>query len=88
MKNELCINLGFIGHRAECLQSLFGEYLREPNQYGYFIRFENYSELACNEGVFCITNCFESHMHFHEKLNAKLLNYFLINSKKNLKKVW
>jgi hypothetical protein len=83
MKKEMSINLGFIGHRAESLQSLFGEYLKEPNQYGYFLRFENYSELVCNEGVYCQTNCFESEQQFNEKLNQKLLNYFLINSKKN-----
>lgn len=85
MQNELSINLGFIGHKAENLQALFGEYLREPNEYGYYLRFENYSHLACNEGVFCQTNCFSNEQSFFEKLNEKLLFYFIINSKKNLK---
>ena len=85
MQKELYINLGFIGHRAENLQALFGEYLSEPNQYGYFLRFENYSELVCNEGVMCHTNCFANKQSFYQKFNEKLLFYFLINSGKNLK---
>lgn len=77
MSNELYINLGFIGHKAESLQNLFGNYSKEPNRYGRFLKFENYSELVCNQGVMCYTNCFENEEHFKEMLNAKLLDYFL-----------
>lgn len=77
LKNEKYINLGFIGHNANALQELFPEYSRKPNEYGYFLNFENYSELACNQGVECHTNCFESEAHFFEVLNTKLLWFFL-----------
>lgn len=76
-KKEKYINLGFIGHNAYTLQGLFPEYTRKPNKYGYFLNFENYSELACNQGVECHTNCFESEAHFFEVLNGKLLCFFL-----------
>lgn len=74
---EMYINLGFIGHNANALQELFSEYSRKPNEYGYFLNFENYSQLACNQGVECHTNCFENEAHFFEKLNSKLLWFFL-----------
>ena len=74
---EMYINLGFIGHNANALQELFSEYSSKPNEYGYFLNFENYSQLANNQGVECHTNCFESEAHFFEKLNSKLLFFFL-----------
>ena len=80
MKNEKYINLGFIGHNANALQELFPEYSRKPNEYGYFLNFENYSELTCNQGVVCHTNCFENEEHFFEVFNQKLLWFFLENN--------
>jgi hypothetical protein len=70
--DELRINLGFIGHKAEKLQSLFSEYSSFANDYGYFLRFENYTELKVNEGVTVYTNAFESEEHFMEVLKSKL----------------
>jgi|688.fasta_scaffold02507_9 hypothetical protein len=79
MKKELYINLGYIGQHAEIFQELFKGYSKEPNQYGYFLLFENFTHLACNEGVMCITNCFENEEHFREILNGKLIWEFLEN---------
>ena len=83
MNKELYINLGFVGHNAEIFQKLFKEYSPEPNQYGRFLRFENYSELANNLGVMCHTNCFENKDHFNDILHGKLIWNFLENSEKN-----
>jgi hypothetical protein len=82
MKKELYIYLGFVGHKANEFQKLFSEFTIEPNQYGYFAKFENYSELECNKGVYVHTNCFESEEVFYEIFNARLLWYFIENSKK------
>lgn len=74
MNNQILdINLGFIGHKAMELQSLFSEYSMKENEYGYFLEFVNYSELVNNQGVYCLTNCFESEEHFKERLFQKLL---------------
>jgi hypothetical protein len=70
---ELIIDLGFIGHKAEKLQKLFDGYTTEPNENGYFLKFDNYSELQINQGVQVWTNCFESEEHFNERLMTKLL---------------
>jgi hypothetical protein len=70
---ELIIDLGFIGHKAGKFQSLFDGYSPEPNEYGKFLKFENYSELVVNKGVQVWTNCFESEEHFNETLMTKLL---------------
>ena len=67
-------NLGFIGHKASELQALFNEYTPKANEYGYFLCFENYSELVINQGVRAITNCFEDESHFNEQLMIKLLS--------------
>ena len=80
MENQskvLEINLGFVGHNAERFQNLFGSYMAEPNENGYFLRFENYSQLECNQGVYCVTNCFESEEEFNMVLNHKLMYFFL-----------
>lgn len=84
MRNELYINLGFVGHHAEIFQELFREYSKEPkaNKFGSFLRFENYSELVCNQGVMCHTNCFENEEHFMSIFHGKLLWKFLENSEK------
>ena len=66
-------DLGFIGHKAFNLQTLFNEYTAEPNEYGYFLKFENYSELEMNKGVIVQTNCFEDEDHFKTILMHKLL---------------
>lgn len=81
LKNEKYIYLGFIGHNANAFQKLFSEYTRKPNEYGYFLNFENYSELACNQGVVCHTNCFENEQDFFEKLYSKLLWFYVENNK-------
>lgn len=73
VENTICINLGFIGHKANDLQSLFDGYSQEPNEYGYFLKFENYSEFVMNQGVTVWTNCFESLENFQEILMSKLL---------------
>jgi hypothetical protein len=65
--------LGYIGHKAMELQSLFSEYSMKENENGYFLEFVNHTYLATNEGVYCITNCFESEEHFKEILFTKLL---------------
>ena len=75
MKNEIqTFNLGFIGHKAEKLQSLFSEYSAKENENGYFLEFVNYSELVINQGVYAITNCFQNEEHFNERLQIKLLS--------------
>lgn len=76
-ENILHFDLGFVGHNAEKFQNLFG-YMPEPNEYGYFLRFENYSLLECNQGVYCVTNCFESEEEFNQVLNHKLLGFFIM----------
>jgi len=67
--------LGYIGHKAEYLQSLFAEhsYTHEANEYGYFCRFENITELVVNQGVTCWTNCWESEEDFKDRLFTMLL---------------
>jgi hypothetical protein len=73
MKKELNILIGYIGHKAEKLQELFGgDLLREANEYGFFLRFDNITDTG-NEGVRLWTNHFESEEHFYEQLNTKLL---------------
>ena len=73
MRDGISIDLKFIGHKAEKLQNLFKEYSFEPNEYGAFLRFENYSMYVVNKGVTCYTNCFENDEHFYEVLHTKLL---------------
>lgn len=74
---EMYFSLGYIGHCAEAFKALFSEYSEEPNQYGKFLKFENYSDLVVNQGVMCHTNCFENEEHFREIFNQKLLSKFL-----------
>lgn len=69
----LTINLGFIGHKAEAIKALFSEFSEEPNENGYFLKFENYTELVYNKGVLAVTNCFENEEHFRSQLFSKLL---------------
>lgn len=76
MAEVIIIDLGFIGHQAESLQTLFAEYSATPNEYGYFLRFENYSELVVNQGVLVDTNCFEDEEHFRGILLSRLLFQF------------
>ena len=73
MKNQT-FNLGFIGHKASELQSLFNEYTPKANEFGYFLCFQNFSELVENKGVLVITNCFDSEQDFNERLLTKLLS--------------
>ncbi len=68
----ITVDLGFIGNKADKLQQLFDGYTPEANEYGYYLRFENYSYIG-NEGVTAITNCFEDEKHFQEQLHTKLL---------------
>ena len=67
------IDLGFIGNKAEKLQSFFNGYSTEPNEKGYFLSFNNYSYLAVNKGVYVLTNCYESEEQFLQVLQTKLL---------------
>ena len=72
--NILTFDLGFIGHKATELQNLFFEYTIKENEYGYFLEFVNYSELVNNQGVYVVTNCFETEEHFKERLMLKFLS--------------
>jgi hypothetical protein len=72
-KTELSLLIGYIGHKADKLQEMFGgECLRKENEFGYFLRFTDVTETG-NEGVRLWTNHFESEEHFYEVLNTKLL---------------
>lgn len=72
-KKEIILDLGFIGHKAEKLQSLFSGYSQEPNENGFFLKFENHTCYAVNEGVQVWTNCFKSKKAFKKALFEKLL---------------
>lgn len=76
LPEAIWFSLGFIGHAAAELQELFGEFSPEPNDYGYFLKFENYTELVVNNGVFVQTNCFSTEEEFIERLLHKLLFNF------------
>jgi len=67
-------NLGFIGHKALQFQTLFNEFTPKANEYGYFLCFENITELVENKGVIVITNCFEDEKDFNDRLMVKLLS--------------
>lgn len=69
----LNFSLGFIGHKAINLQCLFSEYTPQPNENGFFLYFEDFSELVNNQGVMVYTNCFESKKHFNRILLTRLL---------------
>jgi len=69
----LNFSLGFIGHKALLLQCLFSEYTPQPNENGFFLYFEDFSELVNNQGVTVYTNCFESKKHFNRILLTRLL---------------
>ena len=74
MKNTtIHYSLGFIGHKAIDLQCLFSEYTPTPNENGFFLYFEDFSELVNNQGVLVYTNCFESKKHFKRILLNRLL---------------
>ena len=79
MKNVNYYNLGYIGHNAEPFQELFSEYSKTPNEYGYFLEFQNLTE-GINEGVQVVSNCFENESHFNEVLMNKL-KWFYLESK-------
>jgi hypothetical protein len=64
--------LGYIGHKAEKLQTLFDGYSNTPNKYGRYLAFENTTYIG-NKGVMVSTNCFENEEHFNEMLQTKLL---------------
>lgn len=68
----ITVDLGFIGNKADQLQALYKGYDTEPNENGYYLRFENISYIG-NKGVILHTNCFESEEHFLEDLQTKLL---------------
>jgi len=73
-EKEITIDLGHIGHKADKLKAMFEGYSEEPNKAGYFLRFENYTHIAVNEGVMVYTNCFGAdEKDFMEILNGKLL---------------
>ena len=76
MKNVNFYNLGYIGHNAEPFQELFSEYSKTPNEYGYFVEFENFTH-GINEGVSVSTNAFQNESHFNEILVSKLKWFFL-----------
>ena len=74
---EIIIDLGFIGNKADKFQKLFEGYSPEPNEHGKFLKFENYSSLVVNKGVTAHTNCFDgSEENFMEMLHTKLMFNF------------
>ena len=74
MKTKILnFSLGFIGFKALELQCLFSEYTPKPNENGYFLYFENFSQLENNKGVTVYTNCFQSKKHFKKLLLTRLL---------------
>ena len=79
MKN-LSFLVGYVGHKAQAYQELFKEYTVEPNENGYFLKFENTTYIG-NKGVMVWTNCFENEEDLQEKINDKMLKFFIENSK-------
>lgn len=67
------IDLGYIGHKSDKLQELFSNYSHTPNKYGYYLKFENHTHCAINEGVTVETNCFKNEAQFKEKLLTYLI---------------
>lgn len=84
MKNVNYYNLGYIGHNAEPFQQLFSEYSKTPNEYGYFLEFENFTH-GINEGVSVSTNAFQNESHFNEILISKLKWFYLESKMKSSK---
>jgi hypothetical protein len=76
MKKVNYYNLGYIGHNSEAFQELFSEYSKTPNEYGFFLEFENFTH-GINEGLSVVTNAFENESHFNEVLISKLKWFFL-----------
>jgi hypothetical protein len=83
MRQELIIDLGFIGHGAEKLQSLYSGYSEEPNEHGYFLSFEDHSQLVVNKGVLVHTNCWDTEEEFKHDLFTKLLFLFVEDKPKD-----
>ena len=73
MRKAISIDLHFIGHKAEKIQSLYPTYSVKPNENGYFLEAQNYSLNIPNDGTIIYTNCFESEEEFKEDLFSKLL---------------
>lgn len=76
-KETQTFDLGFIGLNADKLQKLFSGYSETPNEYGKFLKFENYTAYVVNEGVIVHTNCFEDEKHFNDRLHMNLLVNYL-----------
>ncbi|MBY0224116.1 hypothetical protein [Sporosarcina aquimarina] len=72
MKKFLMIDLGAIGKKSEKLQELFDDYSEEPNENGWFLKFEDVTQLNLDL-VIAYTNCFESKEAFYAVLGKKLL---------------
>jgi hypothetical protein len=70
---ELTIDLGFIGHKANKIQNIFSAYSPEPNECGHFLRAEDYSVSVTDKGVIVYTNCFISEEDFKDFLCQLLL---------------
>ena len=69
----MLFSLGYIGHKAIDLQCLFSEYTPQANENGYFLYFEDFSELKVNQGVTVHTNCFNNKKYFKDLLLTRLL---------------
>lgn len=67
------INLGYIGKKAEVLRKLYEGYEETPNEHGFYLKFEDFSDLVVNEGVTVETNCFKSKKAFKKDLYNRLL---------------
>lgn len=73
LPDTIWIDLGYIGHKADKIKTIFPEYSDSPNEYGYYLRITNHSHLASNHGVTVETNCFSSEAEFKDRLLSLLL---------------
>lgn len=69
---EIRLDLGFIGDKAEKIKSLFKEFSEDPNDDGFYLKFETYQDLS-NLGLLVHSNCFESKKHFKKILFNKMI---------------
>lgn len=72
-KNTLKVSLGYVGHKAEKFQKLFKDFTPEPNDYGYFLRFEDFNMLG-NKGTLVYTNVVDTDEEVHEMIYDKLVS--------------
>lgn len=72
IKKTITVNLGHIGHKADKLQALFTGYTAEPNEYGRFLKFENFTMIG-NKGTLAYTNVVDTEEELLEMIHTRLL---------------